>query len=297
MKHEARLYAMLMLMGLTWGTVFPITKIAVSTGYKPFGIVVWQMIIGVTLSAVIILLRGQKFPNLRKNWMLFLGVAILGTLAPNYFSYTASAALPAGIMSIVIATVPLFAMGIALMMGFEKASLKRLIGAGCGAAAIVLIIGPEGGLPDPSKVGFVLLAIGAPLLYGAEANFLTWIGSRGLGAVQVMFGAMLFSLVLSIPLTYATGQFITPFQVWGKPEWAIVVVSVLNWLTYVWYVWLIGRSGPVFASQVAYLVTGWGVVISMVFLAERYSLWVWLAFGLMLAGIALVRPKTREANA
>ena len=27
-----------------WGAVFPITKVAVSTGHKPFGIMVWQML-------------------------------------------------------------------------------------------------------------------------------------------------------------------------------------------------------------------------------------------------------------
>jgi len=30
-------YGALIIMGMVWGTMFPITKIAVSSGYKPFG--------------------------------------------------------------------------------------------------------------------------------------------------------------------------------------------------------------------------------------------------------------------
>jgi len=50
----------------------------------------------------------------------------------------------------------------------------------------------------------------------------------------------------------------------------------------------------VFSSQVSYLVTGWGIVWSMLFLGERYSLWVWAAFALMITGILLVRPRGQE---
>ena len=65
---------------------------------------------------------------------------------------------------------------------------------------------------------------------------------------------------------------------------------MLNALAYSGYVWLIGRAGSVFASQIAYLVTGFGVVWSKLLLGESYSALVWSAFVLMLAGIALVQP-------
>ena len=61
--------------------------------------------------------------------------------------------------------------------------------------------------------------------------------------------------------------------------------------------WLVGRAGAVFGGQVAYLVTGFGVVWSMLLLGERYSGWVWAALALMLAGLALVQPRTRLESA
>jgi len=278
-------------MGLVWGAVFPITKIAVSTGYKPFGIMVWQMVIGVAVSAAFLLLRGKKLNFTRKNMPVYVGVALLGTVLPNYFSYTASAELPAGIISILIALVPLFSMPIALLMGFEKFNWLRLLGALSGAVALLLLIGPEASLPDPTKYVFVLLMAVAPLLYGMEGNFLTYMGERGLDATQTLFGATIIALIFAVPLALGLGQWINPIQPWGAPEWAIPAGAVLNVTAYILYVWLIHRAGPVFSSQVAYLVTGWGVLISMVFLGETYSSWVWLAMGMMLVGVALVRPR------
>ncbi len=278
-------------MGAVWGAVFPITKIAVSTGYKPFGIMVWQMAIGLGLSILLQTLRRRRVHFRRKDLPIYIGVALLGTVLPNYFSYTASAELPAGIIAVIIALVPLFAMPLALLLGFEKFSPVRLLGALCGAAAIALLIGPESSLPDPTKYGFVLLMAVAPLLYGMEGNFLTYMGDRGLDAVQVLFGASVVGITCAVPLSLVSGQTITPFQSWEAPILAIITAAMLNWSAYVGYVWLIRRAGPVFSSQVAYLVTGWGVVISMLLLGERYSVWVWAAMGLMLVGITLVRPR------
>ena len=287
-------YGTLVFMGLVWGAVFPITKIAVSTGYKPFGIMVWQMVIGVAVSAAFLLLRGRPLNFTRKNMPVYIGVALLGTVLPNYFSYTASAHLPAGIISILIALVPLFAMPIALMMGFERFSWLRFMGALSGAVALLLLIGPEASLPDPTKYVFVLLMAVAPLLYGMEGNFLTYMGERGLDATQTLFGATVIALTFAVPLALGLGQWINPFQPWGAPEWAIQAGAALNVTAYILYVWLIHRAGPVFSSQVAYLVTGWGVLISMVFLGETYSKWVWLALGLMMLGVALVRPRNNK---
>ena len=154
-----------------------------------------------------------------------------------------------------------------------------------------MIAGPSTSLPDPTKVGYLFLALFAPLLYGIEGNFVTWHGPRGLDPVQILFGASVVGLVVSVPITIGFGQTITPFQAWGAPEWAIFTAAILNWGAYVGFVWMIGRAGPVFSTQVAYLVTAWGVVWSMLFLGERYSIWIWAAFILMLIGVLLVQPR------
>lgn len=300
MTGNKHLYLVLILMGAVWGLVFTITKIAVSTGHQPFGILVWQMVIMASLSAMTLRMQRKSLALRRRDLVLYIGVAILGTVFPNYFSYIAAAELPAGIMVIIVALVPLFALPIALIMGYEKLSFIRLFGIVFGALAVGLLVGPEASLPDPAKAVYVLLAILMPFAYGAEGSFLVWVGKRSKAAmpdpVKVLFGASVIGMLITVPLALATGEFISPVRVWAVPEWAIVVAAVLNWIAYVGYVWLVGRAGPVFAAQVSYLVTGFGVVWAMFILGESYSVYIWGALGLMMIGLFLVQPRDNRAE-
>ena len=58
---------------------------------------------------------------------------------------------------------------------------------------------------------------------------------------------------------------------------------------------LVSHAGPVFASQVSYIVTSTGVLWSMLLLKEGYSGWVWLAFALVMLAITLVQPRRDPA--
>ncbi|MEE9454821.1 MAG: DMT family transporter [Paracoccaceae bacterium] len=289
------MYLALLAMGAAWGITPVLVKIAVNAGYQPFGLVVWSLVIGIIMSGVGIALRRRAFPSILRPFGLFLGIALLGVVLPGYFTYMAAPHLPAGIMSIIIALVPMFAMPLALMLKLEKPSAIRVLGTVLGAMAVVLIVGPDASLPDSSKIGFVFIAMLAPLCYGGEGNFLIWHGVRGLDSIQILFGASIIGLILVLPLALATEQLVNPFIPWHGPEWAIFGFSTISWATYASYIWVLGRTGPVFASQVAYVVTGFGVLWSMVLLGERYSIWVWMAFVLMVLGVLLVQPRDSRA--
>jgi len=247
LRRHGSLYLALFFMGATWGVTPVLVKVAVNAGHNAIGMIVWTNLVSLVLSGVVTFARGRKLPLSVAHLKLYLGVSLLGAVIPNLLNFTAAEHLPAGIMAILIALVPMFAMPIALAMGFEKPSLIRFVGALCGAIAIVLIVGPDTGLPDASKVEFVLVALGASLCYGGEGNFLTWFGMRGLDPVQVLFGASLIGVLLAIPLAGFTGNFI-PLDTFGLPELAIVAVAVISWAAYAIYIWVISKAGPVFAS-------------------------------------------------
>jgi drug/metabolite transporter (DMT)-like permease len=92
-----------------------------------------------------------------------------------------------------------------------------------------------------------------------------------------------------VPLAAAAGGFVAPAP-FGRAEAALVAAAILNVLAYSGYVWLIGRAGSVFASLIAYLVTGFGVLFARLLLGETYAALVWAALALMLVAIALVQP-------
>lgn len=218
-------------------------------------------------------------------------IALSGTLIPNTASYRAAFFLPSGIMSIVIATVPMFGFSIALALGTDWFSWRRMGGLSLGLMGVGLIAFPEASLPDRAMVAILPLALIAPLCYAIEGNIVDKWGTGGLDPLQLLCGASCLGAAVAFPLALSSGQFIDPRPSYILADLAFLLSSLIHVTVYITYVWLVGRAGAVFAGQVSYLVTGFGVIWAMILLGERYSGWVWAALVLMLCGIALVRPR------
>jgi drug/metabolite transporter (DMT)-like permease len=59
-RDRAVLLAVLLLIGAAWGITQPFAKIAVSEGYRHFGIIFWQFALGALLLAAINRARGRR---------------------------------------------------------------------------------------------------------------------------------------------------------------------------------------------------------------------------------------------
>lgn len=291
MNDRARLTVILVFLGAGWGITQPLTKITVDAGYLPLGLIFWQLVIGAVMTSVLLLIQRKPLPLSTKTVGFFALIALIGTLIPNTTSYRAAFFLPAGVMSIVIATIPMMAFPIALALGTDWFSWRRMGGLSLGLLGVSLIAFPEASLPDRAMVAILPLALIAPLCYAIEGNVVAKWGTGGLDPVQLLCGASWLGAAVALPLALSSGQFIDPRPPYILADLAFALSSVIHVSVYVTYVWLVGRAGPVFAGQVSYLVTGFGVIWAMLLLGERYSGWVWAALVLMLCGIALVRPR------
>jgi drug/metabolite transporter (DMT)-like permease len=288
------LVAVLLAIGIGWGSTQPLGKMSVATGHPPFGVIFWQLVIGTVLLGAISLARRRPLVLTRRRLEFFVVVAILGTLVPNTTFYISVARLPSGIMSILISAVPLIALPLALALGNDRFSWARLGGLLLGLAGVALIALPGSSLPDPAMAAFLPLALVGPLFYALEGNYVAWRGTDAMDPVQAMAGASFVGMVLIVPLVLVTGQWVNPFAAPGQAEFAMLLMGIVHGLVYAAFVWLVAVGGPVFAGQSAYLVTASGMVWAMVLLDERFSSTVWAAMATMLAGVALVRPRDKE---
>lgn len=288
------LVAVLLACAMGWGISIPMSKIAVSEDYRHIGIIFWQFVLGAMVLGAVNLVTGRGLPMTPRAVRFYLIIALVGTLLPNTASYTAAIHLPGGIIALCIATVPMIAFPIALAWGNDRFSLKRLFGLSLGLAAIALIMLPDTSLPDPAMLAWVPVGLIAPAFYAFEGNFVARHQPEELDAVQVLLGASLVGVVLSLPIALVSGEWISPLPPYGMPDLAVVISSVAHALSYAGYVWLVGRGGPVFAVQISYLVTGFSVGWLWLLLGETYSAWVWGAFALMLIGVALVQPRPKQ---
>ncbi len=286
----------LIVLGAAWGGTIPLTKIAVSEGNQPFGLIFWQLVISVLVLAIVQAFGGA-WPKINKQMVLyFIVVGLLGTILPNSFSYLAAAHLPGGVLSIMIATVPMFTLVMALALRLEQPSLIRLLGVVIGFGAMLMLILPDTSLPDPSKALFILVAVVAPVCYASEANYVALKAPEGTDPVSTVFLSSLIGIAFVAPLAIGSGQWIDPTEEFGKPEWALVASAIIHAITYCAYLWLIRFGGPVFSVQMAYPVTLSGVFLSMYFLDETYSGWVWGALIAVIIGLVLVQPRSHEAS-
>ena len=291
-RHPAFLFLVLAVMGAGWGLTQPLSKIAVSEGYRHFGLIFWQLALGATALGIVQAIRRAPFRTDRPALGIYVLIALIGTVIPNSTMYESIRHLPSGLISILLALVPMFAFPIAMALGNERFAWPRFLGLCLGLGGVLLIVGPEASLPDRAAILFVPLALVAPFFYGLEGNFVARWGTAGLSPVEVLFGASLVGAVLALPLALGTGQFIDPRPPWGLPDAAVVISALIHVVVYVTYVWMVGRAGAVFAVQVSYLVTGFGVLWALLLLNESYSGWVWAAMGVMLLGMFFVQPRT-----
>jgi drug/metabolite transporter (DMT)-like permease len=67
-RDRAVLLAVLVLIGAAWGITQPFAKIAVSEGYRHFGIIFWQFALGALLLAAINRARGRACRWARGTW-------------------------------------------------------------------------------------------------------------------------------------------------------------------------------------------------------------------------------------
>jgi drug/metabolite transporter (DMT)-like permease len=75
------------------------------------------------------------------------------------------------------------------------------------------------------------------------------------------------------------------------------VSSLVHVVVYAGYMWLVGRAGSVFAVQVSYLVTGFGLIWAKIILSETYAPTLWIALAMMFAGLYLVQPRPKAVLA
>ncbi len=289
--------SVLVLLGAGWGMTMPLTKIAVSSGYKHFGLLFWQLAIGVLVMSAIALPRGIRLPFRAPHLRVYIVIALIGSVLPNTASYQAAVHLPSGVMSILLSMIPIWAFPVALFLRLDRLEGRRLVGLLAGFAAVLLIVLPNADMSGAIPVFWVAIGLISGLFYAFEGNYVARWGTAGLGPVQVLWGASLVGSIIALPLALFSGQWIDPRPSYGAADLAQVISATLHVLVYAGYVWLVGRAGPVFAVQVSFLVTLFGVFWARIVLGEAYAPTVWLALGVMLVGMYLVQPRKRHLDA
>ena len=277
-------------MGGAWGLSFSLAKLAAADGTTPLGIAFWQCILASLLLLFIVFLRRTKF---LLNWQLiklYLIVGLLGAAIPTTCFYYAAPKLSAGVLSITVTLVPILTYALALFLRTEFFSAKRVTGILFGALSIFMLVIPDTSLSSKTPFIWVLLGCVSSLCYAIENIYLAQRGSNDVGPIRLACGMHVTASIFLAVTAKLTGSFFFLKIPIGSLESIIFGMAVINASAYALFVICIEKSGPLFASQVGYIVTLAGVFWGLVIFDESHSIWVWLSLLLMLMGLMLVSP-------
>lgn len=285
------LWTVLLLAGTVWGVTFSLARIAVHGGAHPIGLNFWQSILGCLFLAVFLILRGRRLPLTRRHLVFYSVCGFFGTALPGVCYFYAAVHVSAGVLSITIATVPMLSLVLALVFGIERPVLLRTVGLLLGICAVLLIVLPESSLPDPSVVPWVMLGFACACCYAIENTYIALRMPEGSDPVTVLCGMMAVATVMTAIVASLTGSFFMPAFPPTAVELSVLGMAAINAAAYAMFVYLIAAAGPVFASQMGYVVTLSGVAWGIILFGEQHSVWIWSALILLLAGMALVKPR------
>jgi drug/metabolite transporter (DMT)-like permease len=289
-------WTILLTAGVSWGGTYSLAKLATEGGAHPFGIALWQGVVGAAILGAVEAVRRRKLPLDRHHLLFYLVCGLLGTALPSTLYYYAAPHLPAGVLSITLGLAPLLTFAGAVLLKLDRYAPGRLLGVFLGIGAVLMIALPDTSLPERTAAIWVVAALAAALSYTVENLIIAKFRPRATQSLTLLLGMMTVATAALVPVVLATDSFVPLAWPWGAVEWSIVGMAAINVVSYWLFIYLVGATGPIFAAQMAYVVMVSGVLWGILIFAETHSGWIWGALGVMLAGLALVGQRSEGGS-
>ena len=291
--QKALPWTFLLIMGTAWGLSFSLGKIAVENGAKPFGVAQFQVMFAGIVLLFVNVIRGKSTQNMRDKLGFIFCIAMLGAAIPSVLFYYAAPHVPAGVLSITVALIPLMTYGFSVPLKLETFSVVRAVGLVFGVIAICLIALPENSLPDPATLPWIFIACISALCYAIENIILGFKSAVTVGPMRLAMGMNLMAAVTLLPITILTDSYFSPSLPLKTVDYAVIGLGLITVVAYTMFVLSVALFGSVFSSKVGYIVTLTGVFWGMIIFGESPSVWIWLSLCAMIVGLALVTPRKK----
>lgn len=286
---------LLITLGLLWGGVTNVARFVGFSGIPPFAYAFWTVAIGAGLLTLVNIVRRQRFPFSHRHLGYYLVVGTLSSGMPTANMFLCLNYISVGAMSLALTMVPLATYLLSFLAGIEKTNRKRASGIALGLLGALLVIIPDNGLPADQPVGWFVLAFLSPLGYASGNVFTAKFRPQDVDSLVGANGMLVSSALLLLLLTLVTDQW---YLLWTESPWVdglITLHGAVSAVGFTLFFTLVRIAGPVYFSQVAYLVTFFGIGIALVVFGERYSLWHWVALVVTVFGVWLVNSAQRPA--
>src|SRR3990167_1275389 len=193
---------LLILLGFIWGSGYSIARFAMTHGVIPLGYAFWQSWGPSLVLFLFLLLKRIKIHWDQKHLVFYLITALLGIVIPNTNFYFTAAHLPAGILAVVVNTVPIISYPLALIFTLERFNLLRIIGVVIGILGIMCLVLPKASLPTIHDAPWILSTLISPFSFACCAIFSSKYRPANTDSISLSMGMLLFSSIILTPLVF-----------------------------------------------------------------------------------------------
>ena len=276
-------------LGLTFGLSFSIVKIILREIESPLVILFWQSCFSSVLLFAFSVYSLNSLKDIINNIGALTILACFGVIVPNFILYLSAAHLSAGTISIILALIPFCAYIIALILRIEQIELFRLFGVILGFAAILYLVFPGNANNKAFLNIWFLTGLLVPIFIASTNIFLSSVRFKKVKPVHMAFGMnFLSAAILSLMLPRNFNFWLSTHST--KLVFCVFLLSFIGSIGFIIFIKLVKNYGPVFASQVNYLITISGIMWGYIILSEVHSMRFWVSLLLIIGGLFLVRP-------
>lgn len=278
---------LLLVSGILAAGVFVAGKQASHEQLPPLLILFWQLS-GGALVVWAVSWPSRRFPVWDAAHMRYYLIGgLLGISLPYVLAFIALQTLPVGIVGLLTALSPVVTYGMARLLGLEPGHPLRLTGLVVGLGGVILLVAPQGELDFSGHWRFLLLALGIPVALAASNIYRSRYWPPGSGAVQLVIGMLTVQGVWLFVANLLLGNFQVTLPDSQGSALLLAVLALLAGASYLSSFNLLKVGGPVYLSQMGYVITAVTLLAGIMLWGERYEPVDLLSMSLIFAGVLL----------
>lgn len=283
--------ALLLLTGVVYSLVIPLSKIAIEMESNPIGLAFWVNAFACMFCLPILFYKNNA-PRLRWPHIRFFSLwGITAAIAGEVLIFWVADHLSSSIISIIIITEGIIVFSLSTLLRIEQPSLRRFCGVIIGIVGIVVIIMSVEDDTGSNHWLWILIALGIPLGYAIEDLLIDTKMPEGFSTIEGVTFSCLFSSVFLLVSALVFDDFVLLSIQPGKLELSLALVALTAVLGTYLFIQLIKLAGAVFAAQIGCVITFSGIAWSTILLGETLPILCWFALALIMVGLTLIEPK------
>ena len=217
---------LLFVLSSLWALHFSLVKL-VEADNNPFSILVPLLLILCFLFYLVLKINNEIFKFTLRKSIFFIIAGIFAYVIPLYVEFLVAPKIDAGILVLIVSSVPVFTLLIVWLFRLLSINLKLILGTLSGIVGVSLIM--FGNSNNTLNI-WAILALIVPLSYSFDAIFMEKFWPSKLNTFQVAFGECIASLILIIFLNFLLGASIDEYAFWFKLEsfWWLSIVTFIE---------------------------------------------------------------------